>query len=160
MNKLREKMNNKMYYCIMKNLVFILSISALFLFNSCDNETPSTVSGGGRIKFDISISPALKTNDMFQAQGGVFLLNVNTAGYSGGTTDEIAVTKGQNLPLTVSFINPSTPYGCHTLTIKAILNGTVFDTKVLEMGIKSVSPTTGTEFCKDQTSKTLNYIIP
>ena len=145
----------------MKNLVFIISISALFLFNSCDNETPSTVSGGGRIKFDISISPPLGAGSILLAQSvtGSLILASNV-GYSGGTTDEIAVTKGQNLPLTVTFSNGTAPYGCCTLTIKAILNGTVFDTKVLEVGIKSYSTPTGFEYCKDLTGKTLNYIIP
>ncbi len=140
----------------MKNLFFILSISTLFLFNSCDNETPSTVSGGGRIKFEFSISPALKSGDGFFAQSAYGTTQNITAGYSGETSQEAAVTKGQNFPLTVSILN-SISLECKTITIKAILNGSVFDTKVLELGVKNLS--TG-ETCKDGQGKSLNYIIP
>ena len=142
----------------MKLLFNLLLLTSLFLFNSCDNETPSTVGGGGRIKFDVSISPPIKNGDNFQelANSGV-LINNPLEGYSGEITPEYAVTKGQNLPATLSVIN-SIDLECKTVTIKAILNGSVIDTKVLEMGYKQYP--TPIELCKDGTSKSLNYIIP
>ncbi len=135
----------------MKNQFYLIVLSSLFLFNSCDKQTPSTVSGGGRIKFDISISPPFKAGDnsCFQFIGIAFI-NACGQNYSGEITPEFAVTKGQNVTQRVSGVD-YTNYTCRTITIKAILNGTVFDTKVLEMG--SVD-------CKDRIDKTLNYIIP
>ena len=141
----------------MKLLFNLLLLTSLFLFNSCDNETPSTVGGGGRIKFDISISPPLKNGDLFQGLFVGSLIQTNEEGYSGEITPEYAVTKGQNLPATLSVINYIN-LECKTVTIKAILNGSVIDTKVLEMGYKQ-NPTP-IELCKDGLNKSLNYIIP
>lgn len=141
----------------MKLLFNLLLLTCLFLFNSCDNETPSTVGGGGRIKFDISISPPLKNGDQFQGQSAVGAFVGITEGYSGEITPEYAVTKGQNLPFILSLSNYNN-LGCHTVTIKAILNGSIFDTQVFELGWEQwPSPQ---KFCKDGYTKSVNYIIP
>jgi|GEM_PF-6462996 hypothetical protein len=143
----------------MKLLFNLLLLTSLFLFNSCDNETPSTVGGGGRIKFDISISPPLKNTDLFQVIGFAagFAIATDVEGYSGEITPEYAVTKGQNVGVSLNISN-TTSLECKTVTIKAILNGSVIDTKVLEMGVKQITPSQ--IFCKDGYSKSLNYIIP
>lgn len=141
----------------MKLLFNLLLLTSLFLFNSCDNETPSTVGGGGRIKFDISISPPLKNGDLFQVIGAGVAISTNVEGYSGEITSEYAVTKGQNVTVNLGLANPSN-VGCKTVTIDAILNGSVIDTKVFEMGYKQITPSQ--IFCKDGASKSLNYIIP
>ena len=142
----------------MKSLSKVILLTSLFLFNSCDNETPATISGGGRIKFDISISPPLKTGETFQViltTGGQ--IQAVTEGYSGETTPEYAVTKGQNLTAML-MVNNQVSVICKTVTIDAILNGSVIDTKVFEMGYKQYpSPL---EYCKDGFSKSVNYIIP
>jgi len=141
----------------MKLLFNLLLLTSLFLFNSCDNETPSTVGGGGRIKFDISISPPLKNGDQFQGLFAGSLIQTNEEGYSGEITPEYAVTKGQNLPASLSVINYIN-LECKTVTIKAILNGSIFDTQVFELGWEQWP--TNPKLCKDGYSKSLNYIIP
>ena len=154
--KYSKKVNNNLLYYTMKNSIYIIALSAFFLLNSCDKQTPSTVSGGGRIKFDISISPPFKAGDnaAFQFLGNAAFINVSGGNYSGEITPEFAVTKGQNLTQR-TLVYDLTNYICRTITIKAILNGTVFDTKVLEMGKLSMSLN-----CKDGVEKSLNYIIP
>jgi len=141
----------------MKLLFNLLLLTSLFLFNSCDNETPSTVGGGGRIKFDISISPPLKNGDQFQGFFAGSLIQTTEESYSGEITPEYAVTKGQNFSFQLLLVNSSS-LECKTVTIDAILNGSVIDTKVLEMGYKQ-NPTP-IELCKDGLNKSLNYIIP
>ena len=138
----------------MKSLSKVILLTSLFLFNSCDNETPATISGGGRIKFDISISPPLKTGEYFQCLLTTGQILGVTEGYSGETTPEYAVTKGQNLTAML-LVNNQVSLICKTVTIDAILNGSVIDTKVFEMGYK-----TNTSFCIDGYSKSVNYIIP
>ena len=141
----------------MKPLSKVILLTSLFLFNSCDNETPATISGGGRIKFDISISPPLKTGETFQVILTTGQILGVTEGYSGETTPEYAVTKGQNLTAML-MVNNQVSVICKTVTIDAILNGSVIDTKVFEMGYKQYpSPL---EYCKDGFSKSVNYIIP
>ena len=140
---------------------YTLQLTSLFLFNSCDNETPATISGGGRIKFDISISPALKPGEIFQvilSTGGQ--IQAVTEGYSGEITPEYAVTKGQNFTALLMVNNPlfPEPVSCKTVTIDAVLNGSVIDTKVFEMGYKQYP--LNIEYCKDGYSKSVNYIIP
>ena len=141
----------------MKSLSKVILLTSLFLFNSCDNETPATISGGGRIKFDISISPPLKTGETLQCILPTGQILGVTEGYSGETTPEYAVTKGQNLTAML-MVNNQVSLICKTVTIDAILNGSVIDTKVFEMGYKQYpSPL---EYCKDGFSKSVNYIIP
>ena len=141
----------------MKSLSKVILLTSLFLFNSCDNETPATISGGGRIKFDISISPPLKTGETLQCILPTGQIQAVTEGYSGETTPEYAVTKGQNLTAML-MVNNQVSVICKTVTIDAILNGSVIDTKVFEMGYKQYpSPL---EYCKDGFSKSVNYIIP
>ena len=141
----------------MKPLSKVILLTSLFLFNSCDNETPATISGGGRIKFDISISPPLKTGETLQCILPTGQILGVTEGYSGETTPEYAVTKGQNLTAML-MVNNQVSLICKTVTIDAILNGSVIDTKVFEMGYKQYpSPI---EYCKDGLSKSVNYIIP
>jgi|TARA_B110000967_G_scaffold194677_1_gene223401 hypothetical protein len=141
----------------MKPLSKVILLTSLFLFNSCDNETPATISGGGRIKFDISISPPLKTGETLQCILPTGQILGVTEGYSGETTPEYAVTKGQNLTAML-MVNNQVSLICKTVTIDAILNGSVIDTKVFEMGYKQYpSPL---EYCKDGFSKSVNYIIP
>ena len=138
----------------MKFFSKVILLTSLFLFNSCDNETPATISGGGRIKFDISISPPLKTGETLQCILPTGQILGVTEGYSGETTPEYAVTKGQNLTAML-MVNNQVSLICKTVTIDAILNGSVIDTKVFELGYK-----TNTSFCKDGISKSVNYIIP
>ena len=141
----------------MKPLSKVILLTSLFFFNSCDNETPATISGGGRIKFDISISPPLKTGETLQCILPTGQILGVTEGYSGETTPEYAVTKGQNLTAML-MVNNQVSLICKTVTIDAILNGSVIDTKVFEMGYKQYpSPL---EYCKDGFSKSVNYIIP
>ena len=141
----------------MKPLSKVILLTSLFLFNSCDNETPATISGGGRIKFDISISPPLKTGETLQCILPTGQILGVTEGYSGETTPEYAVTKGQNLTAML-MVNNQVSLICKTVTIDAILNGSLIDTKVFEMGYKQYpSPL---EYCKDGFSKSVNYIIP
>ena len=141
----------------MKPLSKVILLTSLFLFNSCDNETPATISGGGRIKFDISISPPLKTGETLQCILPTGQILGVTEGYSGETTPEYAVTKGQNLTAML-MVNNQVSLICKTVTIDAVLNGSVIDTKVFEMGYKQYpSPL---EYCKDGFSKSVNYIIP
>ena len=136
-----------------KSLIIVAMLTSLLFFNSCDDETPSTISGGGRIKFDISISPPISP-----INGSSFILSIPgipygitaTEGYSGGMTDEFAVTKGQNF----SIIFTAGGHECHTVSIDAILNGSVIDTKLFEMGHNGSTP------CKDGLQKSINYIIP
>ena len=141
----------------MKSLSKVILLTSLFLFNSCDNETPATISGGGRIKFDISISPALKPGETFQVLSTGGQIQAVTEGYSGEITPEYAVTKGQNFTAILNVSNIRSLI-CKTVTIDAVLNGSVIDTKVFEMGYKQYpSPI---EYCKDGVSKSVNYIIP
>ena len=78
-------------------------------------------------------------------------------GYSGEITPEYAVTKGQNFTVSL-MVNNQVSLECKTVTIDAILNGSVIDTKVFELGFKQYpSPL---EYCKDGSGKSLNYIIP
>ena len=141
----------------MKPLSKVILLTSLFLFNSCDNETPATISGGGRIKFDISISPPLKTGETLQCFLPTGQILGVTEGYSGEITPEYAVTKGQNFTVSL-MVNNQVSLECKTVTIDAILNGSVIDTKVFEMGYKQYpSPL---EYCKDGFSKSVNYIIP
>ena len=141
----------------MKPLIKVMLLTSLFLFNSCDNETPATVSGGGRIKLDISILPPLKPGETFQALTTGGQIQAVTEGYSGEITPEYAVTKGQNLTAML-MVNNLVSLICKTVTIDAVLNGSVIDTKVFEMGYKQYpSPI---EYCKDGLSKSVNYIIP
>lgn len=64
------------------------------------------------------------------------------------------VAKGQNFNIVVSL----GAHECHTVSIDAILNGFVIDTKLFEMGYKLITPQL--ELCKDATQKSINYIIP
>jgi hypothetical protein len=102
--------------------------------------------------------PPLKTGETLQViltTGGQ--IQAVTEGYSGETTPEYAVTKGQNLTA-ILMVNNQVSLICKTVTIDAILNGSVIDTKVFEMGHKQYpSPL---EYCKDGFSKSVNYIIP
>ena len=141
----------------MKSLSKVILLTSLFLFNSCDNETPATISGGGRIKFDVSISPPLKTGETLQCFLPTGQILGVTEGYSGEITPEYAVTKGQNLTAML-MVNNQVSVICKTVTIDAILNGSVIDTKVFEMGYKQLLPPI--EYCKDGLSKSVNYIIP
>lgn len=146
----------------------ILAISLCLIFFSCDDETPSTVQGGGRLTFEVTVDPPLDTG--ITGLGRTNSISIVTAftsiGWSGmiatnqftsGISEEISVTKGQNIGLNISLDN-TYDYVCRDVTVLARINGSVFDTRLNSMGL--IQPTTQIQYCNDGTSISHNFIIP
>jgi len=144
-----------------KVLSFLWSLSVIIVFgslNGCseDDESVNDI-GGGKFKLEVTISPPLENGDIFQLLSPSYSIYATTAGYTGEITPEAAVNKGQNVYVRLDFVSQLSPR-CRTIEVDAVLNGSVIDTKVFEMGYKQYpSPI---EYCEDGVSKSVNYIIP
>ena len=147
-----------------KTIAFALIVSSAVFILGCDDEDSSTIGGGGRIYFEATVSPPMDSATFSFGSGILTYFSVNNGGtfqLIGGTytTDEMSVTKGQNLPCIVGLSTPFSTAGsnapCSNVQIKTYLNGSVFDDRTYNMGGNST-----TNPCPDGTGQTYNLIIP
>ena len=149
---------------ICKHLLLLTLVAGIF---SCGKETQSSTQGGGTFKLRVTITPALQSGEDLQNFGtnqfmfafGSSIYNwigiTASAPLSGYETDEVSVTKGQNISCTLG-LNSSYDLVCRTVQIDAVLNGKVIKTVSKNMGQNGNMLT----YCKDGISSTVNFIIP
>ena len=124
--------------------------------NGCSEDDESVNdNGGGKFKLDVTISPPLENGDIFQLLSPSYTKYATNAGYTGEITPETAVNNGQNVYVRLDFSSPLS-LRCRTIEVDAILNGSIIDTKVWEMGYNGEF----SKYCKDGISNSMNYIIP
>jgi len=145
-----------------KTIAFALIVSSAVFILGCDDEDSSTIGGGGRIYFEATVSPPIDSA-VFQFGSPTALYQTTSAALVGGTytTDELAVTKGQNLPVYVwlSYTNYINGSRCSNVQIKAFLNGSQIDVRTYNMG-NYVSGSIFAPPCPDGYQKNYNLIIP
>ena len=143
-----------------KTIAFTLIVSSAVFILGCDDEDSSTIGGGGRLSFQVTLNPPLDSASVsFSAGNTGGILNESTPGIgtvSGFTTDELAVTKGQNLALEITVFSGSFVNTCSNVQVKALLNGSQFDVRTFNMGGGEDNPTS----CPDGFGQTYNLIIP
>jgi len=142
-----------------KTIAFALIVSSAVFILGCDDEDSSTVGGGGRISFQVTVNPPLDSAFVVLTASGVggYLSETTPFGtVSGFTTDELAVTKGQNLALEILAFSASFVNTCSNVQVKALLNGSQFDVRTFNMGGGEDNPTS----CPDGFGQTYNLIIP
>jgi hypothetical protein len=146
---------------ICKHLVLLTLVSGIF---SCGKETQSSTQGGGTLKFNVTITPALQSGmnqQTYQSNQFAFFSGVNMYSWSGDTnlgnytSDELSVTKGQNIPCTI-YLYSVYDLICRTVQIDAVLNGKVMKTVTKNMGHNGSLYT----YCKDGIQSSVNFIIP
>ena len=143
-----------------KTIAFALIVSSAVFILGCDDEDSSTIGGGGRISFQVTFNPPLDS-------ALVSLVAFNTGGQlsqnppvystvSGFTTDELAVTKGQNLSVQMSAQSLRSVNYCSNVQVKALLNGSQFNVRTFNMGGYPAFVTS----CPDGYLQQYNLIIP
>ena len=147
-----------------KTIAFALIVSSAVFILGCDDEDSSTIGGGGRLYYEVTVNPPLDSHTV-QAGSGVYSGSTgdNFTPATGFTTNEFDVPKGVDVPVFVliqrtSPVAPYPPAKCTNIRVKAILNGSVFDDRTFNMGhhfyILTPHP------CPDSTAQTYNLIIP
>ena len=138
-----------------KTIAFALIVSSAVFILGCDDEDSSTIGGGGRISFQVTFNPPIDSaSASFLAFGVGGTLAESATLYStvsGFTTDELAVTKGQNLTVQITAGSFSNNQPCSNAQVKALLNGSQFDVRTYSMG---------TGNCPDGSFQQYNLIIP
>ena len=137
--------------------------------SSCGKETQSTAQGGGVFKVKVTVNPPLQKGIGLSPSeynsAGVSIAgflntgwsgNTNNADLSNFTTEEIAVTNGQNLSVYV-YVSNFKDLNCRDVKIEGIQNGKVIKTYNYSMGYKSLLPTPN--LCLDGNAVQNNFII-
>jgi hypothetical protein len=145
-----------------KTIAFTLIVSSAVFILGCDDEDSSTIGGGGRLSFQVTLNPPLDSASVsFSAGNTGGILNESTPGIgtvSGFTTDELAVTKGQNLEVFIHVASAHLTDYCSNVQVKALLNGSQFNVRTYNMG---GAPTgTNPNTCPDGYEQEYNFIIP
>ena len=163
--------NRFCYLRVMKKTLYLLFTATVFtaLLLGCGKETQSSTQGGGLFKVRVTITPPLQSGS---TNGGLNLNQIlissnffyyqwvgtnSSTNLSVYESQEYSVTKGQNLPVSVSLLNQY-DYICRQVTIEGLTDNKVFKTVTLELGIKSTTPTI--LYCKDSQNPQVNFIIP
>jgi hypothetical protein len=148
----------------MRKLIFLL-FGLLFFNLGCDD---GSVGGGGRVKVVATLQTPLSQGNETSGAFNLFRLQTpyNMVEWSGTwkttpsplifTTDEVAVTQGQNWGVTARLDNLK-GLGCQQVKIETFLNGALFDTRTYNMGFVSLAPTL---MCSDGNQISYNLIIP
>lgn len=143
----------------------VLTISLCIIFFSCDDETPNTVQGGGRLTFEVTVDPPLDTGMTGGSINSISITTFNSFQWNGvfspnqftsWISDEFSITKGQNASILISLNNAD--FVCRDVTVLARIDGSVFDTRLNSMGYIQGFPQFQT--CSDGTMITHNFIIP
>ena len=140
-----------------KTIAFALIVSSAVFILGCDDEDSSTIGGGGRIYFKVTFNPPLDSAYAYIFSGAVSATTPPTQRVTVTelTTDEMAVTKGQNLPVSINAQSLHPSNYCSTVQVKAFLNGSQFDVHTYNMG--GVTPP---RTCPDGFQQNYNLIIP
>lgn len=127
----------------MRKLIFLL-FGLLFFNLGCDD---GSVGGGGRVKVVATLQTPLQIGgpspllNSFTIDYGPQPHLIRAAYWDGGfsgpsplifTTDEYSVTQGQNFGIRVQL--NTFDVVCHQVIVETFLNGTLFDTRTLNMG--------------------------
>ena len=139
-----------------KTIAFSLIVSSTVFILGCDDEDDSTIEGGGRAYLKATFDPPLdSTAGTLYGLGG-------TASTPFGkyvtltelTTTEIAVTKGQYFPCSISCFSFSlVSSNCSNVQVEAFLNGSQFEVRTYNMGYPNPS-------CPDGGMQLFDIIIP
>ena len=149
----------------MKKSGIIIALFFSLLLYSCGKETQNTTQGGGKFVVTAKVSPPLQAGSN---SGAYNLFQIAVAGSSNTwlgqsqsnsiselSTDEIAVTKGQNIGV-VAMLSNAYDLTCRTITLQGIQNGKIIKTYTLNIGYDGSL----TKFCKDgNTTIQKNFII-
>lgn len=146
-----------------KTIAFAFMVSSAVLILGCDDEDRSSIGGGGRLYFEVTVNPPLDSHTVYGGAGFAYgTTGDNFDPATGFTTDEFAVIKGQNLPVTITMTRtltfPFPPTECGDVRVKAILDGNVFDDRTYNMGYHFDAFTQSP--CPDGNFQQYNLIIP
>jgi hypothetical protein len=145
----------------LKNYATLFLTATFLSFYSCDDQ--NNIEGGGRVYATMAITPALEAdgnygngedNAKLWITGTQFVLsNLNNLALL--QTDEIAVTKGQNVNM-VTMLETSQSLSCRNVTIKLYHNNNIVKTETYNMGYNGNTYT----FCSEGGSNQFNWIVP
>lgn len=144
-----------------KTIAFALIVSSAVFILGCDDEDSSTIGGGGMLSFQVTLNPPLDTALVAFAVGypGAILSETTPIGtVSGFTTDELAVTKGQNLEVFIRVASAHLTNYCSNVQVKALLNGSQFNVRTYNMGGAPTGANPNT--CPDGYEQEYNLIVP
>lgn len=148
--------------------ITLVTLSLLILIAACGKETQTTTQGGGTFKIRLTVSPSLQTGNVGSAANSFQVISQTPSlpalsyMWNGKTTlsaietNEVSVTKGQNVTIAFVLGNQLNPV-CHTVKIEGLINGKVIQTFTKEAGYSNLNPPT---VCKDFYNNSVNFIIP
>ncbi len=148
----------------MKNPILIIASLTLTLIISCGKENQTSTNGGGVFKVRVTIDPPLQPGLNSGAYNSIGIsVSTTTKSWTGIQqtkqlstieTDEISVTKGQNIQFTISSFLNNYDRICRTIKYEAIQNGKVNETHIASLGIDNSGM-----ICADGLMINKNFII-